>query len=78
MLHAKFQIIGHSVLEKKIFHFLPYMGVAAILVMSFIQTFVPPSRGCSMLSLTMNVQAVQGSPTVTQHGVSIVLVFASS
>ena len=35
MLHTKFQVeIGPVVLEKKIFEgFLPYMGMAAILVM---------------------------------------------
>ena len=34
MLHTKFLKIGPTVLEKKIFEwFLPYMGVAAILVM---------------------------------------------
>ena len=34
MLHTKFVKIGQPVLEKKIFEgFLPYMGVAAILVM---------------------------------------------
>ena len=34
MLHAKFQdFIGVLVLEKKIFKFLPYMGMVAILVM---------------------------------------------
>ena len=34
MLHTKFREIGLPVLEKKIFEwFLPYMGVAAILVM---------------------------------------------
>ena len=34
MLHTKFRENQHPVLEKKIFEgFLPYMGVAAILVM---------------------------------------------
>ena len=34
MLHIKFREIGQPVLEKKILEgFLPYMGVAAILVM---------------------------------------------
>ena len=34
MLHAKFSVIGPLVPEKKIFEgFLPYMGMAAILVM---------------------------------------------
>ena len=34
MLHTKFREIGQPVPEKKIFEgFLPYMGVAAILVM---------------------------------------------
>ena len=37
------------------------MGMAAILVMwpgQFIQTFIPPSQGCSMWSLTLNGQAL--------------------
>ena len=33
MLHTKFVEIGPSVLEKNFEGFLPYMGVAAILVM---------------------------------------------
>ena len=37
------------------------MGMVAILVMwpgQFIKTFIPPSQGCSMWSLTLNGQAV--------------------
>ena len=54
--------IGLPVLVKKIFEgFLPYMGVAAILVMWLRcreQTFVPPTQGGSTLNLAMNGQAV--------------------
>ena len=47
-----FKEIGLPVLEKKIFEgFLPYMGVAAILVMwprSHEQTLIPPTHGGSI------------------------------
>ena len=50
MLHTNFKAISLAVLEKKIFlRFLPYMGMAAILVMwpGRNKTFFPPlSRGC--------------------------------
>ena len=51
MLHAEFQdhrTSGSG--EEDFLRFLPYMGMAAILVMCpglFIQTFVPPSQGGS-------------------------------
>ena len=51
MLHAKFQdhrTSGSG--EEDFLRFLPYMGMAAILVMRprpFIYTFVPPSQGSS-------------------------------
>ena len=48
--------IGPAVPEEKIFEgFLPYMGMAAILVMwpkPHMQTFVPPSHGASTWNLT--------------------------
>ena len=51
MLHTKFRGIGLSVPKKKIFErFLPYMGMAAILVMwprCREQTFVPTTQGVS-------------------------------
>ena len=54
--------ISQPVLEKKIFEgFLPYMGVAAILVMSprcREQTFVPSTQGGSTYSLALIGQAV--------------------
>ena len=54
--------IGLLVLEKKIFEgFLPYMGVAAILVMSprcREQNFVPPIQGGSTYNLALIGQAV--------------------
>ena len=54
--------IGPPVLEKKIFEgFLPYMGVAAILVMRpkcREQTFVPPTQGGSTYNLALIGQAV--------------------
>ena len=55
MLHAKFQ--GHRPFgcgEEDFLRFLPYMGMAAILVMwpgQFEQTFVPPSHGGSIWNL---------------------------
>ena len=55
MLHTKFQ--GHWPFgcgEEDFLRFLPYMGMAAILVMwpgPFEQTFVPPSQGGSMWNL---------------------------
>ena len=51
MLHTKFRgnrPAGSG--EEDFLRFLPYMGMAAILVMrpgQFIQTFVPPSQGGS-------------------------------
>ena len=48
MLHTKFVEIGSG--GEDFLRFLPYMGMAAILVMCpgpFIQTFVPPSQGGS-------------------------------
>ena len=54
--------IGLPVLEKKIFEgFLPYMGVAAILVMwprCREQTFVPPTQGGFTKNLALIGQAV--------------------
>ena len=56
MLHSKFQdqrTFGFG--EEDLLRFLPYMGVAAILVMRsgpFEQTFVPPSHGGSTWNLT--------------------------
>ena len=54
--------IGPSVLEKKIFEgFLPYMGVAAILVMGprcREENIVPPTQGGSNLNLALIGQAV--------------------
>ena len=54
--------IGPPVLEKKSFEWvLPYMGVAAILVMlsrSREQTFVPPTHVCSTQNLDFIGQAV--------------------
>ena len=54
--------ISPPVLEKKIFEgFLPYMGVAAILVMlprCREQTFVPPTQGGSTQNLAFIGQAV--------------------
>ena len=54
--------IGLPVLEKKIFEgFLPYMGVAAILVMlpgSCEQTFVPPTQGGITINLALIGPAV--------------------
>ena len=51
MLHAKFQAHRTSGSgEEDFLRFLPYMGMAAILVMlpgPFIQTFVPSSQGGS-------------------------------
>ena len=52
MLHAKYQdhrTSGSG--DEDFLRFLPYMGMAAILVMwpgPFIQTFVPPSQGGSI------------------------------
>ena len=55
MLHINLQGIGYLVPEKKIFErILPYMGMAAILVMwpgPFEQTFIPPSHGGSTWNL---------------------------
>ena len=62
MLHTKFQ--GHRPFgsrEEDFLRFLPYMGMAAILVMwpgLFEQTFVPPSHGGSIWNLTLIGQAV--------------------
>ena len=54
--------IGPLVPQKKIFEgFLPYMGMAAILVMCQRyreQTFVPPTHGSSTQNLAIGVQAV--------------------
>ena len=53
--------IGPPVLEKSFEGFLPYMGVAAILVMrpeSFIQTLVPPSRALDKLLFQMSTVLV--------------------
>ena len=62
MLHTKPQVIGPLVLEKKIFEgFLPYMGVAAILIMwtrSREQTFVPPTHGGFTWNLALIGQEV--------------------
>ena len=56
MLHNNFQSHQHFCFgEKCILKFLPYMGMAANLVMwpgAFEQTFVPPSHGGSMWNLT--------------------------
>ena len=56
------KVIGPLVLEKKIFEeFLPYMGVAAILVMwprPCEQTFVPPSHWGSIWNLALIGQVV--------------------
>ena len=56
------KVIGALVLEKKIFEaFLPYMGVAAILVMWHRprkQTFIPPSHWGSIWNLALTVIAV--------------------
>ena len=57
MLHTKFQ--GHwpfGSREEDFLRFLPYMGMAAILVMwprTFEQTFVPPSHSSSIWNLTL-------------------------
>ena len=62
MLHTKFQ--GHQPFgsgEEDFLRFLPYMSMAAILVMwpgSFEQTFVPPSHGGSIWNMTLIGQAV--------------------
>ena len=62
MLHTNFQ--GHRSFgsgEEDFLRFLPYIGVAAILVMwpgPFEQTFVPPSHGDSIWNLTLIGQAV--------------------
>ena len=51
--------IGPLVPEEKIFEgFLPYLGVAAILVMCREQTFVPPTHGGSTQNLALIGQAV--------------------
>ena len=61
MLHINFQ--GHRPFgfrEEEFFMFLPYMGMAAILVMwpgPFEQTFVPPSHGGSTSNLALFGQA---------------------
>ena len=54
MLHTKFQSHRPSGFGDDFLRFLPYMGMAAILVMwpgSFEQTFVPPSQGGSIWNL---------------------------
>ena len=62
MLHTNFQ--GHQPFgsgEEDFLRFLPYTGVAAILVMwpePFEQTFIPPSHGGSIWNLTLTGQAV--------------------
>ena len=62
MLHTMFQ--GHRTFgsgEDDFLRFLPYMGMAAILVMwpgPFEQIFVPPSHGDSIWNLTLIGQAV--------------------
>ena len=60
VLHTK--VIGPLVPEKKIFEgFLPYMGMAATLVMwprCPKQTFVPPTHGGSTWNLALIGQAV--------------------
>ena len=50
MLHTKFRENRPAGSGEDFLRFLPYMGMAAILVMwpgPFIQTFVPPSQGGS-------------------------------
>ena len=62
MLHAKFQdhrTSGSG--EEEFLKFLPYMGMAAILVMrpgQFIQTFVTPTHGGFTYYLALIGQAV--------------------
>ena len=62
MLRTRPKVIGPLVPEKKIFEgFLPYMGVAAILVMwprCPEQTFVPPTHGGSTWNLASIGSAV--------------------
>ena len=66
------KVIGPLVLEKKIFEgFLPYMGVAAILVMlpkPREQTFVPPSQWGSIWNLALIGQAVLEKKTFENGG----------
>ena len=77
------KVIGPLVLEKKIFEgFLPYMGMAAILVMwprPRKQTLIPPSHWDSTWNLASIGQAVLekkifengGWQTTTDHGYTI-------
>ena len=61
MLKLSYKVIGPLVLEKIFEEFLPYMAVAAILVMWPIpreQTFVPPSHWGSIWNLALIGQAV--------------------
>ena len=62
MLHAKFQDHRSSGSgEEDYLRFLPYMCMAAILVMrpgQFMYTFIPPSHGGSTLNLALIGQAV--------------------
>ena len=56
MLHIKFRGNQSTVSEKIFEGFLPYIGVAAILVMSpryHEQTFVPHTHGCSTQNLAL-------------------------
>ena len=71
MLHTKFQ--GHWPFGsgEDFLRFLPYIGMAAILVMwpgSFEQTFVPPSHGGSIWNLTLIGQAVSEEKLFKESG----------
>ena len=72
MQHTKFQ--GHQPFgsgEEDFLRFLPYMGMAAILVMwpgSFEQTFIPPSHRGSIWNLTLIGQAVSEEKMFKERG----------
>ena len=71
MLHAKFVEIGPPVPEKILKDFLPYMGMAAILVMwpkLFMYTLVSPSYRCFISTLALIGQSVTEKKIFDYYG----------
>ena len=70
MLHTNFQ--GHQPFgSEEVFKVLPYMGMAAILVMwpgPFEQAFVPQSHGGAIWNFTLTGQAVSEEKMFKQCG----------